>query len=278
MPPQENNLNEKSWNIFDSWNYKNNPQKVKYHWEYFDELIPFHNAIIEKQYEHFFPLLDKWNSILKDLGKDPTLQNWNKFRPLRLSREEDWVDWLAFLIDTSTTGTFAQELLQIKGVRNYKNPDKVLREDISKGYRADLIIQWKNKNYTHLEVKVGDPNLKKTFPTSEVFRQKYMVKKGSWTNFILLLSNQLPEWDYLVETKDSDTIVDSITWEDVCISLRRALLSKESTIWKVWAYTYLGAVEQLLIGYPGHLLNKNLKPKENLDKKILILEKSLHHE
>ena len=278
MPPQENILNENSWDVFNHWNYKNDSLKVKHHWEYFDELIPFHNAIVEKQYEQFFPLLDKWNIILKDLGKDPTLQNWNKFRPLRLSREEDWVDWLAFLIDTSTTGTFAKELLQIKDIRNYKNPGKVLREDISKGYRADLIIQWKNKNYTHIEVKIGDPNLRKTFPASEVLKKKYNVNDSKWTNYILLLSSQLPEWDYIAETIDSDTIIDSITWENVCISLRRALLSNESTPWKVWAYTYLGAVEQLLIGYPGHLLNKNIKPKENLDKKILILEKSLHHE
>ena len=278
MPPQINNLNEKSWNIFNSWSYKKDSQKNKYDWKSFNDLIPFHNAIIEKQYKQFSPLLEKWNTILKDLGEDPTLQNWNNFRPLRLSREEDWVDWLAYLIEASTTGIFAKELLQIKNIRNYTNPKKVLREDIFKNYRADLIIQWKNKNYTHIEVKIGDPNLIKTFPTSELFQNKFKVDDPNWTNYILLLSSQLPEWDYINENEQSQTIINAITWEDICIALRKSLQNDELVTWKVWAYTYLGAVEQLLIGYPGYLLNKNLKPKENLDKKLLILDKSLDHE
>jgi len=266
-----------SWQVFDSW-YLPKSIKKDLNWSIFEELVPLHNAIIEKQYKVLFPLLDKWNGLLKDLDADPTFKNWNNFRPLRLSREEDWVDWLAFLIETSTTGIFSKELLQIKSVRNYANPKKVLREDIYKSYRADLIIEWENENYTHIEVKIGDPNLKKTFPTSEVFQQKFKIKKTKWTNFILLLSNQLPEWDYVNENTNSIAIVNAITWEDVCIALRKALQSEESILWKAWAYSYLGAVEQLIIGYKGYLLRTNVKPKENLDKKILILKKGLQYE
>jgi len=272
-------LNKYSWDIFNSWIYKKLPEKINHNWKNFDKLISCHNAIINKQYKEFFPLLEKWNIILRNLGGDPTYQNWHNFRPLRLSREEDWSDWIAHLIKTSETGIFAKKLFQIKGINNYSAPIKVLREDISKEwYKADLIIQWKNKNYTHLEIKIGDQNIRKTFPTSESLRKKYNVERSKWSNFILLLSFQIPEWDYLTETIDSDTIVNSITWDDVCIALRKSLLSEELITWKVWAYTYLGAIEQLLIRYPGYLLNNSKKPKENLDKKILILQKSLDHE
>jgi hypothetical protein len=272
-------LNESSWGVFITWNYIIDSNNIKYDWSSFDRLIPYHNAIINKEYEELFPLLEEWDIILNDLNGEPTYRDWDKFRPLRLSREEDWADWLAHLIQTSEKGVFASEIFRIKGIDNYSFPKKVLREEISKkGYRADIIIQWQNRNYTYLEIKIGDPNLNKTFPASEAFRDKFDVKKSNWSNFILLLSYQIPEWDYLVETIESDTIISSITWEEVCIALRRSLLSEESIIWKVWAYTYLGAIEQILIGYPGYLLKKNKRPKESLDKKILILKNSLYHE
>ena len=116
------------------------------------------------------------------------------------------------------------------------------------------------------------------FKKNELFQKKYKVDDPNWTNYILLLSNQLPEWNQIVDNYNSSTIINALTWEDVCIALRRTLQSKESIIWKVWAYTYLGAVEQLIIGYKGYLLKTNLRPKENLDKKVLILEKGIYHE
>src|SRR5262249_34086145 len=36
-----------------------------------------------------------WNKRLAELGGDPWDYDWDRFRPLRLSREEDWSDWLA---------------------------------------------------------------------------------------------------------------------------------------------------------------------------------------
>ena len=48
-----------------------------------------------------------WADRLADLGGEPVCQDWSRFRPLRLSREEDWSDWLAHLIETSSTGVSA---------------------------------------------------------------------------------------------------------------------------------------------------------------------------
>jgi len=63
----------------------------------------------------------------------------------------------------------------------------------------------------------------------------------------------------------------------VCIAIRRALLSKELVTWKVWAYSFLGAIEQQIIGFQGYLFDEK-KPSENLDKKITILKRGLEYE
>jgi hypothetical protein len=36
--------------------------------------------------------LERWDERLRDLGGDPAREDWSRFRPLRLSREEDWSD------------------------------------------------------------------------------------------------------------------------------------------------------------------------------------------
>src|SRR5437879_725289 len=63
---------------------------------------------------------------------------WSDFRPLRLSREEDWSDWLAWLLETSTTGALAESLFGTSmdcGRGALKRP-RVTREDRTEERRA----------------------------------------------------------------------------------------------------------------------------------------------
>ena len=71
-------------------------------------------------------------------------------------------------------------------------------------------------------------------------------------------------------------LVKVITWDDVAVSIRKALQSDELITWKVWAYTFLGAIEQILIGFPGHLIST--KPDRNIETKIELLNKGLINE
>ena len=223
-------------------------------------------------------LLEKWDLHLSDLGGDSTHCDWATFRPLRLTREEDWSDWFAHLLATSNTGKFAHWLLQIPQLRvsDYALPKKVEREVSHRNFRADIIVQWQNNYFSHIEIKVGDEHLRKTYETSKNLREKYRVSNEKWTNFILLLPRQLMAWKNVQITNDAISEIKSLTWGDVCIAIRRALLSEEAITWKVWAYSFLGAIEQLLIDYPGHRLID--KPNKNVDEKIEILSRGLNYE
>ena len=263
-----------SWEVFDNWFIDSN-ETNQFDWQVFLELQPYHKKIIEGQYKQIHPLLNRWNKKLGVLGNDPTYYDWSKFRPLRLSREEDWSDWFTHLIGSSTTGSFAAHLFQNPNFNkeDYINPKNITREEVCNNYRSDVIIGWAKNYFFHIEIKTGDSNLLKTFATSNVFMLKYDATVRTWTNYILLLSSQLPDWYEVVEGVESKTLVTPITWEDVSIALRKALLSKEHVTWKVWAFTFIGAIEQLLIGFKGNLIES--KPTENLDIKIDILERGL---
>jgi hypothetical protein len=239
-------------------------------WGGCDALVESYASVIVEQYEELLLLLSRWDSELALLGKDSTHIDWNSFHVLRLSREEDWSDWLGFLIAQSNTGVFAQSLFgETARASELASPTKVEREVPYGQYRADLIVQWSDAKYSHIEVKVGDYNLSKTYATSKAMQSKYNQTSENWADHILLLSSQMTEWEAVAQ-KDNRTI-GVLTWEDVAVSLRRALRSEESVLWKAWAYSFTGAIEQLLLGYSGHKLRE--RPFANVETKIAILKK-----
>lgn len=268
-------IDNNRWEIFQNWDLK----QEKYSWGVFDELEPNYIKVVNFKREKYLSLLKVWDTKLEYLGKDPSHVNWEEFRPLRLSREEDWSDWLAFLIQQSKTGFFAKNLFDIYlfNKENYASPVKVLREewDYSNSYRADLIIQWANKKFSHFEVKVGNVNLLKTFEASQKFKKTFNVSKNNWTDFILLLPHQVSNWKNILKYNKTENIVVYKTWIDVSLALRKSLLVDESANWKVWAYSFIGAIEQKLLGLDNYWsLDNDLTL---IDIKIEILEKALQN-
>jgi hypothetical protein len=273
-----------SWRIFDGWQYDRNDKMrlgVK-EWDFLDFLLTHlvkYNRNHRKILETF---LNTWNKKLLQWGGEPSFQDWKEFRPLRLSKEEDWSDWLQHLLASSKYGDFARRLFSITSflTEDYKEP-KVEREVLYESYRGDLIILWGNKKYTHLEVKIGDPSLEKTYECSRRLQKKAKARSADWNNFILLLGSQLSEWDACKKQQDSDIYVNSLTWKDVALALRRSLLfSKEDTSWKVWAISFLGAIEQKLLMFPvsrkkhiGHELDLSLPTRIDYFKEALNDEK-----
>jgi len=239
-----------SWAVLDGWPTASNVEPQDRSWEAIDELQLFHGQLLERKTSELDRLLREWDRLLHGLGGDPTHEDWKTFRPLRLKREEDWSDWLAHLLARSSTGVLAYTLFGKDGreASDFARP-KVEREVSHEGYRADLIVHWQIGLLTHVEVKVGDQALEKTFGTAEKMMAKYGSATERWTHFVLLLSPQVASWTEVADVSMSEITVEVVTWDEVCVAIRRALVESEPMTWKSWAWAYLGTIEQVLIGY-----------------------------
>ena len=268
------------WNVFH--NLISSAGQIKqYEWGNTNRIwLKTYNVYLKELEDEYSKMLKLSNRALKAFGGDPSLTDWSNFRPLRLSREEDWADWLMHLIEQSDTGILSSMLFNDSNreAASFTQPDKTYREltDHSHRYRADMIIKWDDQNFTHIEVKIGDHHLKKTFPTSETFRTQFQATKDNWLNYILLLDEQLYDWECALEVSDPEIRIEAITWTDVAVALRKSLVSCESVIWKSWAYTFLGAIEQCLLGIPTDGKGK-LSP-QNIIKRIQIIKKAISDE
>ena len=266
----------KQWSIFNKLIEKAEPLK-SYSWDIMNSawIEDYNNYLSDLRLEYKQHLKNS-NKSLKALGGDPSQRSWKNFRPLRLSREEDWADWLMHLVEHSETGILAHSLVGNNNQlpEEYIHPDKTYREVTNKSgkYRADMIMKWQNESYTHIEVKIGDAHLKKTYPTSEVFRKQFGIVESNWNNFILLLDEQLQDWDNVVAYSDYKIEILPITWTDVAVALRKSLVSSESIVWKSWAYSYVGVIEEVLLRIPSKL--EDSLSSQQLIKRNEIIRKS----
>lgn len=227
-------------------------------WSVFDGLGVLARAELQRVSGERRALLDRWNELLAGIGGDPGARDWNRFRPLRLSREEDWSDWLAHLMETSRGGRLARLLL---GGAFPEGVDlgacMVTREERSQGgeRRGDLVVVWESGACAHIEVKVGDKAFGKMFDAGQKLHEMHPAA-AVWRNFLLLPAEDMDGWNEVKELEidedegEPDDAVEELTWEDVAVALRRCLAAKdEEPAWKAWACAYTGAVEQRLLGH-----------------------------
>lgn len=186
----------------------------------------------------------KWGRRLWSLGGNPSTLAFDDFRPLRLSREEDWSDWLAWLLKTSETGTFAEVLFgQHMNRGSGFAAQKVEREKLTEEHRADIVVSWKSGRRTHIEVKIEDSQFEKTFDMAKELRER--DPKSEWHHFILLKDEWMPDWYAVASDRARGEEIHAIPWSNVVVGLRRCLWSKrELLVWRTWAWTFCGAIEQ----------------------------------
>ena len=266
-------MKNNSWSIFDNWNYKVIENILYLDWHIFDSMVLTLSSFYKKKYKEFQSLHSKWDKELKPYGGEPSNFNWDNFRPLRLTREEDWSDWLIHLISESQTGYFSSHLFCIENTTedDYSRPGYIDREVLYKGRRADIIIKWNNGIYSHIEIKIGDENLIKTYDTVEVMRSYYNIPKNKWYDFIIILESQIENWVNIDNRKKYS--IQYLTWNDVTIILRKSILiSNEPLSWKVWAYSFLGAIEQKLLYFKNEYKISDMLQIEN---NIIILKEGL---
>jgi hypothetical protein len=195
----------------------------------------------------------EWDVALRDLDlRDPSAADRTRFRVLRRVREEDWSDWLAQLIEDSKTGSFAERFFGRAPADSFAIRQVHREVSCDEGWRADIIVEWKDSSYTHVEVKVGDPNLHKTFETAVAVQQRFHGQRRR-RDFILLLPNQRDDWDQACQQNAKlGRRISVLTWIEVARALRLALRKRaESPAWRIWAHAFCGAIEQKLLEMPA---------------------------
>jgi hypothetical protein len=231
----------KDWKLLFQLNdlEKNSEVMILPTWNSFNSFFNTFKNFSEKEKKYYMELLEHSDEILHEYGGDPLNHIWSDFRPLRLSREEDWSDWLAFFIKEST-GKFVFHLFNFN-----KLLFSIEREFIADSSRADIVIEWGDKTEgTHIEIKIGDPNLSKTHSTSmDIRNSKPHVKH--WFDFIILLDKQETDWKKVDElNKEKKIEILYRTWSDVAVALRKCLYEKsENLLWRSLAYTFAGCIE-----------------------------------
>jgi hypothetical protein len=215
-------------------------------------------ALAESSYETLQRTRVEWDRRLELLGGDPSNRDWLSFRPLRLEREEAWSDWLAFLLASSGTGEFATHLLgpdAIGDLGAYRAASAIREQPVLDGdRRADVVVLWNDARGTHLELKLWDQSFSKTFDTARGVEQQF-PKATCWTHFVVHPEESMPTWE---RTKEEELQrgagtpqIQSVTWHRVALALRRSLTcSGEDGAWKAWAYSFCGAIEQRILGFP----------------------------
>jgi hypothetical protein len=202
----------------------------------------------EQRYRRF---KRRWDGRLRSLCGNLSEVSWCDFRPLRTSREEDWSDWLAWLLESSTTGLFAESLFGARmdcGPASFSKP-KVEREvrTPSRERRADIVVVWVSGQKTHIEVKVGDEAFEKTFDTCNWLRAKHPDR--IWHDVILLPDASKAAWEEAADAHLEDATVNVVLWSDVARGLRCCLWKRaEPFAWRAWAWAFCRVVEAELLG------------------------------
>lgn len=220
-------------------------------WQLVADLIEKSEQAIKPHIEECRDWELRWEKRLRPLCGDQAAINWNKFRPLRRNREEDWSDWLAWLLETSQTGCLADSLFSKDmkcQLETFISPT-VERETSLENRRADIVISWKTKQMTHVEVKIWDENFDKTFETSIQLHKS--VPDRDWNDFILIPNQSQEAWNEVAQkySNNESVNVTVILWDDVARGLRRCLWhERESVFWRAWAWVFCSVIEKELLG------------------------------
>ena len=266
-------------------------------WAIFDELEPSYRGYLRKLTENARTLNQAFTSaVWKKIGfisafrESQSSYSWLDFQPLRKSqsKEPDYSDWLAFIMRTAPSGLFSHEILGQFEKHASWEPENISREETTEGYRSDLLIYWQEKHVTHIEVKIGDLSMRKTFDEAVKIRQRFKKENKSTSHFMLILDNQKTQWDAeLNQSANIKTLsqeglrIETLLWSDIAVALRKTFskVANEKSdifiVWAVWAYAFLNAIEANLLDCPEALLSADSPDFESISRLEKILSRCL---
>jgi len=230
-------------------------------------------------------MTQKIDSMFRLVGvQEPFLIDLSSNRLFANAREENYSDYLAWLIDQFSENTewflrlFKISENELKGVKLKGTKPIIKRESyVEEGYeeqsgRLDILILYENeKVLIDIEVKVKDADsaikeLEKHKGYRKSLENKY--PKEIYKHFHRLLVTDANQEYYNNESENQEEWYYVIKWLEVCESLRQFILSgvpKNKQILKSLIVAFVGTVEQALLGY---------RSLESLDNRKYIDEKS----
>ncbi|WP_435317937.1 hypothetical protein [Haloarchaeobius sp. TZWSO28] len=205
---------------------------------------------------------EHWSEGASVFDEDPLSANWHPSSayegPLRATiNEEDWSQWLAHLLRTST-GPFVESLFGLPS----RPPETVRREvvftDGEATRRIDILVEYPDTAVS-VEVKNGDTNYGKTPETARLIEQE---GTGEWTHVLLLKETNRPKvrhvfGDELVTDEQTRATIQSEEgppvdvhhWQDISRTLRLMLTRglEPDTHWQTSAYLFITLIEQRIL-------------------------------
>ena len=212
--------------------------------------------------------LARWDTKLAQLGGDPQRREWQHFRPLRLRREEDWSDWLAHLLETSKSGQLGyklfREIVGSKRQGDFSRPE-VEREVVVGNRRADIVLVTRDRVVIHVEVKIGDRQFEKTGETSALVADTFVPERGPvtvWHNVLLVPED--PKEGVVLDEHHTGVKIEPMVWTRVASSIRAVLAGADSDAeeisWRVWAWSFVGCIEQKILGFDATMSRRYRSP------------------
>jgi hypothetical protein len=266
-----------SWDVFADL-IKLRPQ---WRWESIHRLIGLSQLALIPRIQECEALQSQWVEKLRPVCGEQATLDWSRFRPLRLSREEDWSDWLAWLLEASNTGVLAKTIFEVEldwSVEIFIRPS-VRREVIADDRRADIVARWGTGKFSQIEVKLWDKNFAKTYDTSQKLRSPDIRPQAEWWNFILIPREAMEAWK-ATPNVTPNLEVKAIYWDDVVRGLRRCLWSEiETVFWRAWAWTFSCAIEREILGLRplGKVENSSVFKMQMTLKWLTVLNPELPH-
>jgi len=247
------------------------------------------DAFVAERKEDLDDLFDKMKKIKDDgiwskntiFKQDPldfetSENNWKETNPeagpLRSNQEENWSQWLAHLI-RSSSGEFRKELFgeKFNGSPIKVKCEKHLHHEEEHDRRVDIIVEFEDKAIS-IEVKKGDTHYEKTTDTVELTGKEYKkvgIEEAKWCHYLLLPEDKRVNLDSVrfVDSKAGEEPqikegwkgIELITWREVSKSLRRALISGNETSlhWQASAFLFISLIEQKICKfYSFNILNE----------------------
>lgn len=205
----------------------------------------------ETERMRFRSLLDESNRRLSPLG-EPLLVDFGAHRWLRGDREEEYSDWLAWIIDGLMTSN-PEVVLSLFGIARDENmiaPCKGRRFAISRevrildgARRLDLVIRDNLNTLIVVEVKVIGAD------DAETAKQKdyldWMKTQKETRQYPILLATEAIEKEY--------EKFQFVSWPLLCIGLRKMVQGTntgEHRVLTAMILAFIGAVEQNLLHFP----------------------------